>query len=243
MKKKIALSIWFVALFTISGALSAPLSFWRPVVGPLLKQSAFQISDLDGRLWNGHAKVALPQLRGPVDFQWRVFSLFEPLSVQWLHEQFRGWGRAQITTSGAAVWIDEASVESSLINPLIRAYKSQVTGKPLVVDRFYARWSFNSKLPDIWRGTAHWDSGEVAFPMGRRMEKANLNGLIAEFSTLGGIHHAKVNSAKGELLMSAKLENSGEAELSVMPAMVKAVGQPWSGPMEYPVLVMTERLF
>ena len=242
MKKRYGLlMVWFVLVLTVSAVLASPLSYWRTLVSGYLPNSV-TLHQLDGRLWDGRVRFSLARFNGPIGLQWRKTSLMSPISIQIDHALFQGWGEAVVSMKRLALWVDAAQIKPELLLPFTRANKVTIKGDPLVIERLFVEFDYNSPLPSTWRGNGHWSAGQVDYPIGRNMHTAALEKLQFEWLTQKGNNSMTLQSALGVLLASVELTPQQEAQIAIMPALLKAVGQPWSGSMEYPVMVIVEPL-
>lgn len=241
-KAAIILIVWFVVVVALTTVVFIPLSQWKKHIQSQLPSDVF-IQDIQGHWWAGQVNVQLHNLKGGARLDWKVDSLFEPVEWRVSHEKFRGFGQAQVSLSNVELWIDGFSVEADTFNGLMRRERIEVTGAPIIVSRWYANWNFEQKLFTTFRGNAEWLNGVVQYPMGKDMRTSAFSGWALSGRLNAGLPDLMLQSNEGEYLAGAKLLESNELEVTVMPAMIEVLGQRWNGSREYPAFVMVQPMF
>lgn len=240
-RQGVFLSFWFVLIFSLALVLSSPLSLWRSTMNTVMPDS-IRVQDLQGKLWHGAAVLQVPSFRNELTIQWSFSSLFEPLHWQIQSNDLVGWGQLKLGVSYVDVWLDYASITPRMATPMLSAQNVAVNGAPLIIDRFYSRIDFAAKQPTVWRGIGHWAGGEVQYPVGTKRRSAQLASIGVEWQTQAENQVMLLESQQGELLIKMDLTPAREVEISIMPSMIKAIGQPWKGSMEYPVFTLVQPL-
>ncbi|TPE50308.1 hypothetical protein FJM67_10695 [Maribrevibacterium harenarium] len=234
-------SLWFALVFAVGALVSAPLNWWLPSIQPQLPPQV-RLLELDGRLWQGQAKLILPNLSGAVVVQWRAESLLQPLKWELYHDKFQAFGALQAHTDSAKLWIDKARIDADTFDGVTRSQGISLSGQPIIIERFYLDWPWTENAPSALRGFGQWQQGEVRYPMGRVQKQAQFSGWQIQARLTEQRPQFVLLSATGDLLAGAKWLASQELEITVMPDMVEAVGQNWRGSREYPAFMMVQPL-
>ena len=243
MKVKILLSLWFVLVLMVTGLLLSPLNLWRTSLNQFLSGQGIQLEQFEGRFWQGHLSVRVDQFRGPMQLQWHAKSLFEPIDFQLLHKDIKAWGSVKADLDEMTFWLDQVSLSSGLLNSFLEPYKAKVTGGNIVLDKLYGKWPYVESMPNKLNGNGYWNGGDVEYVMSRRRESVVLDKVLFELINIRSVNRFKVTSVEGLPYINASIDKQGQAELSVMPSVLALVNQPWSGDLDTPVFVMTDKVF
>jgi hypothetical protein len=243
MKVKIFLFIWFVLVFLVAGVVLAPLHFWQSSLNQALTEEGVHLEQFEGRFWQGKAKLRVNQLRGEVLIQWKLNGVFEPIDFQVLHKEIKAWGSFQPEVDEVSLWIDGLSLSSELLNSFLEPYKAKVSGGNIVLEKLYGKWPYVESTPSKLRGNGYWEGGDLEFVVSRQKDSVFLDKVLFELININSINQLKVTSLKGVPLINAGVSSQGDAELSVMPAVFELINQPWTGDMDVPAFVMTDKVF
>ena len=243
MKLKIVLTLWFVLLLLLAGLLLSPLNLWRTSINQALSEQGVKLEQLEGRLWQGRLSVRVDQFRGPMQLQWHAKGLFEAIDFQLLHKDIKAWGSFQADLDEMTFWLDQMSLSSGLLNSFLEPYKAKVTGGNIVLDKLYGKWPYVESMPNNLRGNGYWNGGNVEYVMSRRRESVMLDKVLFELINIRSVNQFKVTSQEGLPYIKASVDPEGQAELSVMPPVLALINQPWSGDLDTPVFVMTDKVF
>lgn len=243
MKIRILLSFWFVLLLLLSGLVLSPLHLWRTTINQFLSEGKVQLDQFEGRLWQGVMSVSSDGLKGNIQLQWRASGLFAPIDFQLVHKDLKAWGKVQGDFDEMTLWLDQLSLSSELLNSFLEPYKAKVTGGNIVLDKLYGKWPYVESMPNTLRGNGYWEGGDLDYLLSRRRETVSLDKVLFELINVNSINQLKVMSEQGIPYINANINTQGDAELSVMPAVLALINQPWEGDSDTPVFVMTDKLF
>ena len=243
MKIKIFLSCWFVLLGLIAGVFFSPLHLWKGRVNQVLSEEGIQLKRLEGRIWQGVLTLSSSQLNGPMQLQWHMTSPFSSIDFQLTHKEINGWGSVQFDLDEMNLWLDQMSLSSGLLNSFLEPYKAKVSVSNLVLDKLYGKWPYVESMPNQLRGHGYWGGGKLDYMVAKRRDSVFLDKVLFEIININKVNHLKLLSLTGEPYLNASVNMQGDAELSVMPAALDLINQPWSGDKNAPVFVMTDKVF
>ncbi|OUR73280.1 hypothetical protein A9Q77_05515 [Marinomonas sp. 42_23_T18] len=243
MKIRVLLSFWFVLLLLLSGLVLSPLHLWRVSLNQFLSEEGVQLDQFEGRLWQGKMSIRGDELKGNIQLQWRASGLFEPIDFQLVHKDIKAWGKVQGNLDEVTLWLDQLSLSSELLNSFLEPYKAKVTGGNIILDKLYGKWPYVESMPDTLRGNGYWEGGNVNYLLSRRRESVSMDKVLFELININSVNQLKVTSALGVPYIDANINAQGDAELSVMPAVLEVINQPWEGDSNTPVFVMTDKVF
>lgn len=243
MKIRILLSFWFVLLLLVFGLVLSPLHLWRTSFNQFLAEDGVQLDRFEGRIWQGVMDVRRDGLTGTMQLQWKASGLFEPIDFQLVHKDIKAWGKVQSDLDEMTLWIDELSLSSELLNSFLEPYKAKVTGGNIILDKLYGKWPYVESMPNTLRGNGYWEGGDLNYLLARSRETVSLDKVLFELINVNSINQLKVMSEQGIPYINANINAQGDAELSVMPAVLALVNQPWEGDNNTPVFVMTDKVF
>ncbi|RDL44599.1 hypothetical protein DN730_09425 [Marinomonas piezotolerans] len=235
------LACWFVIVGLVTCLAYVPLSFWLSYIRPYIPNTV-TVSQLTGYWWDGKARLMTNNLRGPVDLSWSIDSLLDPVSWRLSHEKFQGVGLVKIRPDQLEFWVDSFNLHADMFNGLLQPERVAVHGAPVSVSRWYAKWQFSTQKFEMFRGSAQWATGAISYPMGRNIKTSTFENWSVEGRLKDGFPELVLRSQENRHLGDAKLLPSDELEVTVMPAMVEALGQRWRGSKDYPAFVMIQSL-
>ena len=243
MKVKVLLSFWFVFLLLLVGVILSPLHLWRASLNQALSGDGVRIETFEGRFWQGKMSVRIDQLKGNMQFQWKMKGLFEPVDFQLLHKDIKAWGSIKSDLDEMSLWLDQLSLSSELLNSFLEPYQAKVSGGNIVLDKLYGKWPYVESMPTKLRGNGYWEGGQLIYVIARQRDSVSLNKVLFELVNINAVNQLKVTSLQGVPYINASVTGLGDAELSVMPAVLELVNQPWTGETDAPVFVMTDKVF
>ena len=234
---------WCVLLFSVFLVAFSPLRYWQPVINTFLVDSELLVDKLEGRFWQGKANLHSPKLHDEMSMQCQIDSLHKPIRFQLDHSDFRTWGEIQPSTEQIIVDLDELRIDSKLANTALKQHGITVEGDEVIVESLYIQWSYAQKLPTQAEGKGYWNGGSISYPVGRHSRQVQFHPVDFNLTTKNSEPYFALLSKLGETYLRAKIKVDGEAEATVMPAFLNALGQPWFGDDSIPAFVMTEQLF
>ena len=243
MKAKIFLTVWFVLLFVLAGLLLSPLHFWKNSLNQFLSEDGVFIEQFEGRLWQGVLSLKGSQLKNSMKLQWQATSFSEPINFQLMHKDLKAWGSIQPNLDEVSIWLDQLSLSSELLNSFLEPYNAKVTGGNIVLDKLYGKWPYVESMPSKLRGNGYWDGGDVGYFISGRRDLVSLDKVLFELINVNSVNQLRITSKQGVPYLNASIAQDGNAEMSVMPSVLTLINQPWTGDMDTPVFVMTDKVF
>ena len=243
MKVKVLLFCWFTLVLLVTGVAFAPLNFWQASLNELVSEDGVQFKQFEGRLWQGKASLRVNQLRGDIKLQWKMNGIFEPIDFQVVHKDMKAWGSVLPDSDEMTLWVDQLSLSSELLNSLLEPYQAKVFGGNIVLDKLYGKWPYVESMPNKLRGNGYWEGGDLSYAVAKQRNSVSLDKVFFELININSVNQLKVTSIQGVPYINASVTGQGDAELSVMPAVFELINQPWTGEMDAPVFVMTDKIF
>lgn len=231
---------WFVLLLLLSALVSSPLHYWRNTIQSNLIEGVI-LQQIDGRLWDGDARVSLPRLMTPVDLQWRFN--FPLINVQVTHPLFQGWGAASIGLDGADIWVDQAQLDMGLFKPVAQSNGVSLNGSSFIIDRLFINVGYDTFVPRLWRGEGSLETINADYRFNNDRKNIQIKGITVEWLTQEQESKMLVRSQEGKHLLTLEPTHQQELEIAIMPPLLNEVGINWSGKADYPVAVLVEPLF
>lgn len=234
---------WCFLLFLLFAIALSPLPYWQSVLNSLLIEHDLKLAELDGRFWQGQTNIQTSNLHGDIHLQWQLASLFAPIRFQLHHKDFRSWGSVKPANDSVSLKLDELRINSQLANTALKAHGIKVAGDEVVVENFYVNWRYKEKLPTQTQGSGYWNGGELSYRQGKHTRFVEFAGVDFRLMTKNAEPYFVLLSKLGTKYLSARVKLNGEAEATIMPALLNDLGQPWFGDENVPAFVMTEQVF
>ncbi|TBR44250.1 hypothetical protein CBF23_002690 [Marinomonas agarivorans] len=235
----------------------APLRYWPPFVNTLLSNQSIRVATLQGQLWNGQADFTVKGLTGNMTFSWELVGLLAPIPFALQHEQLNGVGTLSLNYQDMMLHLNKLRFNSLIANDALLPYSVQINNSQVIAENVFVHWFYDSKLPRKTQGKGYWSGGMVRYPVGRHQRMVVMKGMQFELTTVNQEPHFQLVSeqiapeqAASEqgtdlptLYLHARVKQDGEAEATIMPALLNALGQFWSGDSNVPAFVMTQQIF
>lgn len=234
-----------VGAFILLGFITAflPVQYWQPLTNAFLPTNLLQVTQLDGRLWRGKANFSVVNIKGELALTWSLNGVFSPIDFQLQHEHFYAEGHLTPQYDECILQVQKAHFNGEFVNHALTLHGVMIKGNQIVIEDVYLHWPYTADLPHNIQAKGYWRGGEISYPAGRHQRMILMQGVLFELTTNNTEQHFDLVSEHGRLYMRARVNNNGEAEATIMPALLNALGQNWSGDSNVPAFVMTKQLF
>jgi len=234
---------WYMLLglltFLIVLAVNTPLHFVWGFVEPQIRGLPVNIRNVSGTLWQGNARVSVPQLRslGEMDAQWQLspLSLLTGTADVALHLKGTGIRLTAVSQVGMNKQIEieraDGFLDSSVIQPLLKPNRidlagnfelAQITGSMNLADHSFEGLS----------GRLVYSGGRVTVPVNNKPVQATMPMVLGTISMDGDKAVINATTTEGGQLLQAYMQPDGWGGVAVRRLFLDVLGQQWPNKAE-----------
>ncbi|MAD45054.1 MAG: hypothetical protein CMI02_00600 [Oceanospirillaceae bacterium] len=234
---------WYLLLglftFIFVLAINTPLHFVWGFVEPQVKRLPVNIHHVNGTLWDGHAKIGVPQMRalGELQARWTLSPLSLLTGAAAVNLQVEGQGlRLQADTRiGMDQQLDIHSasgyLDSAVVAPVLKKNRisvggnfelSQLSGELNLAQRRFADIS----------GRVVYSGGEVSVPVNNKPVQATMPMVLGNIAMEGNKAVITATTTDNKELLQAYMQPDGWGGVAVRRRFIDALGQEWPNKAE-----------
>jgi len=230
---------WYLIIGLFSYAvfllLTAPLEFIWPKVQPHLGRLPIQIELVTGTLWQGQARVKIPQI-GKVSGQWdiQVAELFTgqlAAKINIKGDELKLKGKVLLTQDQIELIEAEAFMSSRYLAPVLRQGRSSLTGD-FELSKFNALVSIADKQILAADGRLLFNGGDVSFPVDGKKINAQLPILVGELKKPEDNVELIITNTDGQSIGHGYVQPDGWAGIAIRRRLLDILGQKWPADVE-----------
>lgn len=203
---------------------------WHQASAHIQLPPEVQVRQVSGRAWAGVAGAVVAGY--PVRMEWQLgapsFSgLSLPVSFSLTSSQSSVDGRVSLDWQGAGALEAKGRLTVAEFEDLIRRSGGAVIEGDVTIDRLLLSWQ-EGRITEA-DGEGRWAGGEVSWPMGDRVERADFPPMRAILdSTSDGVALVVEEQGGDGPAADAEIRWNGMMDLRVYKRMVDLADQPWS---------------
>jgi general secretion pathway protein N len=210
--------------------LTAPLEFIWPKVQPHLGRLPVQVELVTGTLWQGQARVKIPQV-GKVTGRWdiQVSDLFTgqlAAKVDLVGDELKLNGFVRVTAEEIEVSDIEAFMSSRYLAPLLRQGKSSLSGE-FELNSFKGIFSLGDKKILAADGRLLFSGGDVSFPIDGKVISSKLPILIGVINKPNENVEVAITKTDGQAIGDGYVQPDGWSGISIRRRFLDILGQKW----------------
>jgi general secretion pathway protein N len=225
---------WYLLIglfsFVIFLGLTAPLEFIWPKVQPHVGRLPVQIELVSGTLWQGQARVNIPNV-GKVTGQWDIqmselFSGQLAANVKLSGDELKFKGLVRGNADQVEVIESEAFMSSRYLAPLLRQGNSSLAGD-FELNKFNALFSINDKQILAADGRLLFSGGDVSFPLDGKKISATLPILIGLIKKPADNVEVSITNTEGQDIGNGYVQPDGWAGIGIRRRFLDILGLQW----------------
>ena len=225
---------WYLLIglfsFTVFLGLTAPLEFVWPKVQPHLGRLPVQVELVSGTLWQGQARVNIPNV-GKVTGKWDVelselFSGQLAANVNILGDELKFKGLVRGNADQIEVIESEAFMSSRYIAPLLRQGNSSLSGD-FELNKFNTIFSINDKQILAADGRLLFSGGDVSFPLDGKKINATLPILVGVINKPAENVELVITNTDGQDVGKGYVQPDGWAGIGIRRRFLDILGLQW----------------
>ena len=210
--------------------LTAPLEYVWPKVQPHLGALPVKIDQVQGTLWQGQARVGLPNL-GKVTGQWDIqltalFSgqILAAVNIKGDELKFNGL----VSGSFEQLQIDqgEAFLSSRYLQPVLRQGRSSLTGD-FELSQFSGTFLLKDQQILAAAGRLLFSGGDVSFPLDGKNVSAKLPILVGTIQKPDNNVELIITNTDGEDIGNGYIQPDGWAGIGIRRRFLDILGLYW----------------
>jgi general secretion pathway protein N len=210
--------------------LTAPLEFIWPKVQPHVGRLPVQIELVSGTLWQGQARVNIPNV-GKVTGQWDIqmselFSGQLAANVKLSGDELKFKGLVRGNADQVEVIESEAFMSSRYLAPLLRQGNSSLAGD-FELNKFNALFSINDKQILAADGRLLFSGGDVSFPLDGKKISATLPILIGLIKKPADNVEVSITNTEGQDIGNGYVQPDGWAGIGIRRRFLDILGLQW----------------
>ncbi len=225
---------WYLLIglfsFIIFLGLTAPLEFIWLKVQPHVGRLPVQIELVSGTLWQGQARVNIPNV-GKVTGQWDIqmselFSGQLAANVKLSGDELKFKGLVRGNADQVEVIESEAFMSSRYLAPLLRQGNSSLEGD-FELNKFNALFSINDKQILAADGRLLFSGGDVSFPLDGKKISATLPILIGLIKKPADNVEVSITNTEGQDIGNGYVQPDGWAGIGIRRRFLDILGLQW----------------
>jgi len=227
-------SKWYLLIglfsFTVFLGLTAPLEYVWSKAQPHLGRLPVQIELVSGTLWQGKARINIPNV-GKVTGLWdiQLSELFTgklAANVEISGDELKFKGLVRGNADQVEMIDSEAFMSSRYLASLLRQGKSSLTGE-FEVNKFNAIFSLKDKQIVTADGRVLFNGGDVSFPIDGKRINATLPILVGLISKPSENVELEITNTDGQKIGSGYIQPDGWSGIAIRRRFLDILGQKW----------------
>jgi len=225
---------WYLLIglfsFIIFLGMTAPLAFIWPKVQPHLGRLPVQVELVSGTLWQGQARVNIPNV-GKVTGKWDI-QLSELLAGQLAAnvnisgDELKFKGLVRGSADQVEVIESEAFMSSRYLAPLLRQGNSSLIGD-FELNKFNALFSVSDKQILAADGRLLFSGGDVSFPLDGKKISATLPILVGVIKKPAENVELVITNTDGQDIGRGYVQPDGWAGIGIRRRFLDILGLQW----------------
>jgi general secretion pathway protein N len=228
--------------------LTAPLEFLWPKVQSHLGRLPVQVELMTGTLWQGQARVKIPQV-GKVTGQWdiQISDLLTgqlAVKVDLVGDELKFNGIVRATAEKIEVGNIEALMSSGYLAPLLRQGKSSLSGE-FELNNFNGVFSLSDKKILAADGRILFTGGDVSFPIDGKTISSKLPILIGVIEKTNENVEVAITNTDGQAIGDGYIQPDGWSGISIRRRFLDILGQKWPADVDEEAVIfeVSQKLF
>jgi general secretion pathway protein N len=228
--------------------LTAPLEFLWPKVQSHLGRLPVQVELMTGTLWQGQARVKIPQV-GKVTGQWdiQISDLLTgqlAVKVDLVGDELKFNGIVRATAEKIEVGNIEALMSSGYLAPLLRQGKSSLSGE-FELNNFNGVFSLSDKKILAVDGRILFTGGDVSFPIDGKTISSKLPILIGVIEKTNENVEVAITNTDGQAIGDGYIQPDGWSGISIRRRFLDILGQKWPADVDEEAVIfeVSQKLF